>query len=482
MNILAPFVLAILVGVVGQTPAPAEAVVSALALQVTNIRPDLDPVNRARRAYPGIEYNIRAAVIGGSYPYAFELANAPEGMRVDRATGEIVWPMPRGTATPTLTVVDTAGARVTATWTINVAANGFRFVDATAGRPAKGVQCASQCGDGSLENPWKSLSDVHSNGRGGELVYFKTGTYDLAGMPRASVGTPWERVVFFENERPVVWMALPGHTPVIDFTAGAPSPALIRLRGNNVYIDGFETTRSRIIGFQFEPFRGLIGPTFRRLRMHDHGPGIDGSNSAFIMTVTSPQPANYMVVQDSEFSRLTGEAVTIKIYAQEKLLIENTKHSFSTIGIELKSDASAFTVRANTFRDIQRAAIGGNMHGNTHGEILFNDSRGGLALDLNQDGMAGAIQVARNTFFGRVQVRNTDSADGPFRIHSNVIISDDRPVNGRVNFLAVSDPSRISISDNVAGSSAERIVDADGRLIGAYAKYSGSRGHFRAAR
>ena len=99
-----------------------------------------------------------------------------------------------------------------------------------------------------------------------------------------------------------------------------------------------------------------------------------------------------------------GESVTIKIYAQRKLLIEDTVHHDATVGIELKHDVRQFTVRNNTFYRIERTGIGGNMdEAQTGGEILFNNSRTGLALDLNQNGVATKIYVYRNTFVGRVR-------------------------------------------------------------------------------
>ena len=58
-------------------------------LELTNIGPSLASNNRIYRAYPGLEYNIRAAVIGGDYPYSFTLSNAPAGMTINAQTGPI---------------------------------------------------------------------------------------------------------------------------------------------------------------------------------------------------------------------------------------------------------------------------------------------------------------------------------------------------------------------------------------------------------
>lgn len=452
-------------------------------LELTNIRAVANGHHRTARAYPGLQYNIRAAVIGGAYPYTFSLRNAPPGMTIDERRGEISWDDPQATASPTLVVVDAEGTQVTATWTIAVTSDGFRFIDALNGRNARGNGCDGGCGTGTFANPWRTIRDMYRNGRPGEFVYFRNGTYRVTDLPRVRPGSQWERVEFAEQRNPVVWLAQPGHSPLIDFAynPGVEAGPLIRLSGKDVYIDGFETINSRLIGFQFVSGEGT-GPTFRRLRMHAHGPGIDGSNASFILTTTNPQPSDYGVIQDCEFWDVTGASVTIKIYAQRKLLIEDTVHHGVTVAIELKDDVRQFIVRGNSFYDVSSTAIGGNMHeSTTEGEILFNNVRAGVALDLNQDGMAGAIHVYRNTLVGRVQVRNTDAADGPFLLSRNVIVSEDRGYRGsRVHLTDVTAPERIVLTDNVAGAPSGGLVDAAGRLQGKYARFLGTHGHLLA--
>jgi hypothetical protein len=440
-------------------------------LELTNIKPagtgGMTATNRIFRAYPGIVYNIRAAVVGGAYPFTYTLTNAPAGMAINAQTGEINWTNPQANASPTITVVDSEGTRVSATWAITVGTAGFKFVDAVNG---------SSSGNGSIGSPWRLMSDVDANAADTDIVYFRGGTYNVLNMPRTSVGTPWERVQW---HGPTIWVAYPGQSPVINlgYQAGSENGPLIRLSGANIYVDGFELTNAAIMALQIES--GDYA-TIRRCRMHDLRLGGDGTNAAFIMTVTQPTPARYMVIQDTSFYNVAPESVTIKIYGQEKLLIENTVHYNAPVGIELKNDIRQFTVRGNTMHDITQAAIGGNMHtATTNGEIVFNNSRGGLAVDLNQDGMAGQIFVQRNTFVGRVEVRSTDSADGPFRLSQNVIINSDpgTPSGSHVYHLSVTDPSRVILSNNLVGNPSDNMVDANGNLTSGYVGYIGSRGH-----
>lgn len=449
-------------------------------LEIANIRSGLGANNRIARAYPGIEYNIRAAVVGGAYPYSYLLTNAPSGMTISAQTGLISWPNPQASATPTLTVVDSEGTRVSATWTITVTSTGFRFIDGTNGRNAAGNGCSSNCGTGTAANPWRTISDMYYNGASGEFVYFRNGTYRVTDLPRTGVGGPWERVTFDEARNPVVWLAYPGERPLIDFSynPGVENAPLIRFGGSDVFVDGFETTNSRHIAFQYETGGGT-GPTFRRLRMHGLV-GVDGTNASFIMMTTTTMLAMYGVIQDSEFYGVTGVGCTIKIYAQQKLLIEDTIHHDASYAIELKDDVRQFTVRGTRVYNVVNTGIGGNMQEvGTHGEVLFNNVRAGLALDLNQNGMAGRIHAYRNTLVGRVQVRNTDSADGPFYIYNNVIVNDDAgtPSGSHVYYNQVSDPSRVIQTNNLAGYPSNNIVDANGDLTPAYSTYIGTVGY-----
>jgi hypothetical protein len=430
--------------------------------------------NRIFKAYPGIEYNIRAVVTGGAYPYSFAISGAPTGMTINAQTGEIRWPNPTGTSvTPTITITDSEGTTRTSPWTITVTTAGFKFVDAVNG---------STSGTGAINSPYRTLTDMIARSTVGEIIYFRTGTYSPLGLPRASVGTPWERVEI-ESSQPNIWIAYPGEAPVIDFgfnsSSGEPG-VLVRFPMTNMYVDGFETRNSRIIGFQVET--GSYG-VFRRLRMHDlnmNRANNDGTNSSFIMTLGG-QPgvwSRYLAIQNNEFYNAPVD-MALKIYQQWKLVIEDNLFRDLYFGTELKSDIPQFTYRANTHVRIPGRAIGGNMHvESTHGEINFNLSNtpsGEAALDINQDGMAGRIDIYRNTFVGRVQVRATDAADGPFRFYDNVIINSDS--GSHIYYMGAVDASRMMITNNLTGAPGSGIVDASGLLTSSYSQYLGVRGY-----
>jgi hypothetical protein len=187
-----------------------------------------------------------------------------------------------------------------------VGAQGFRFIDAVNGRTA------ANGGTGTLANPWRTLADMRAaSGTAGMITYFRAGTYTPEGLPAQLFPIPPGSYVFFdEPSHSVAWLAYPGDArPVIDFghTPGDMDTPVFRMRGNSIYLDGLETTRSHLMAFQISNDGvGTSAPIFRRMHMHDTGPGIDGTNSAFIMFRTG-SPMNDLVIQDSEFFRITGE-------------------------------------------------------------------------------------------------------------------------------------------------------------------------------
>ncbi len=365
-------------------------------------------------------------------------------MTINAGTGEINWPNPPSgaVATPTVTVTDSERAAVSQSWSITVSTAGFIFVDAVYGRNASNNGCTSSCGSGTRENPWRDLNDLMLNDHPSDITYFRGGVYSVQDVPssrRQSLGSVWERVVFSENPSSsvpgsVIWLGYPGETPILDFTCTAcTNSLLIRHQGSSVYMDGLETRNSNIIAFQFEPMNAAQrGGTYRRLNMHTHGPGADGTNAAFIMTVSTYPAVSYgMVIQDSTFSGITSSgAVTLKIYSSSKLLVEDTTQFNVVTALELKADVRQFTVRGNRFYNVSGTAIGGNMHGcvncnagvdlqTTRGEVLYNNVQStGIAYDVNQDGQALEVYATRNTFVGRVQLRNTDDSRRPVLLHA----------------------------------------------------------------
>jgi hypothetical protein len=474
-------------------------------------------------AYPDIEYNIRAAVIGGAFPYKYALSNAPAGMTIDAATGTIVWQKPPAgaTATPTLTVTDQEGATVSASWTIRVDPSRFLFVDAVNGRDFD----APSPGKGTIDSPYRRIRDIYSGDTAGtktiatharKIVYFKQGTYFIDGFIEdvgAYDGYSLGRMPMSDAVKPVAWLAYPGQTPTLDGRCQAAAKPLgprpcnrgvhIAFYGtaNNVYWDGLRIVNIAIHGVRTEGAGNY--QVFRRGTWTIQGPTVRSANAGMITFYASggagsPMGA-YTAIQDNVFSEIDG-GMCVELYSVQRILIEdNVCHTVYSSngfaddgGVFIKGgEMQRVTVRGNTFHDVARRAIAGNMLVLRSAEILFNrvynvrniknytadGNYNPVALEVNQNGAAGVIHIYRNTLVGRVFVYNTDAADGPFYFQQNVIVNDDPGTH--IAFENVTEASRVVVTDNLVGKPGDRIVDANGNLTGSSAAQVGRRGYQR---
>lgn len=470
------------------------------------INPGMPSGHRIFKAYPGIPYNIRAAVLGGSYPFTHTLSNAPVGMTVDVRTGEINWPNPTGTTvTPTLIVTDAEGTQVSSSWTITITTSGFRFVDAN----------ASTNGSGTLASPWNALSSVHTSSTISDIVYFRAGTYTPAGISRSNVGGVWERIEF-QPPRSSMWVAYPGETVIYDAqggVGGTPIGAFPRLVGditNPVYVDGITFLNHRNILLQLVSEGNLRWQTVRRCEFYNVYIGEDGSNGGAIMCMTdnsNVSPTYWSVFQDIYAHDNAPGA--LKMYGRFKCLMENIRNENCNVGPDVaKDNMTRWEVRGCTLRNNtgtgRDAGIYGSMNDPAYtgypfdGEVRYNLVISNTGTDtwgclINEFGRCARTDVYRNTFVnGHVGVTNLTGNgvydDGPFYWYNNVIQSADTgdkitkwtsPFGGGVSTapnVIVGSAGGAGKLDNLLGTSG--IVDANGLLQGSFrTTYLGTHGH-----
>jgi hypothetical protein len=455
--------------------------------------PTMPSGHRILFAYPGIAYNIRAVVIAGAYPYTFSLSNAPSGMTIDAASGEINWPNPQANATPTISVTDAEGTQRTASWTIAVGAGPFRFVDSASGNDSNA---------GTLAAPWRTLAGVRAGSRAGDIVYFRTGTYTTVGMPVENPASSefqpagnWQRVEFSGGVR---WLAYPGESPVYDggYQANVRQGNIVAISGsatNPVYIEGFQMRNMWHIGIQFGS-GSCDYPVFRNLAFNGPAVGVDGANSAGIMTSSAlTDPTYYAAYQ--HMSQTNAASGLVKQYSHKKHLWEEFDIRNSTLGPDQKMHVVRFEVRKSVIAATSSSEQGGffgNMQlgsggvgENSSGEFRFNlvdrrnVSAAAIALDLNQNAETLNMYVYRNTFLGAVRVRNATSGDGPFRIYQNVIVNSNSgtPAGSHITHQDVVDTSRIIPTDNLVGFPADNLVTATGALAASQDRWRGLRGY-----
>lgn len=466
---------------------PVNVYAANSALEISQPRSGLDVKNRYYKAYPGLEYNVRAAVIGGAYPFYYELLTAPTGMTINSRTGEIVWLSPGASVTPypvSLRVTDQEGTTVSVAWTITVTSDGFRFIDPVHGKSAQ------DGGDGTSGNPWKSLKDMYQGdiyasktlaGYQYQFIYFRAGTYTMDAYIEES-----GRVPLVGNLKPQVWLAYPGESPVLDLSAAMIS---IYSGGSNTYIDGLtfiNMSNGYSMGISIDS--STTNVTFRR-NVFRSLPATAGSNNQSCLFLTRAGKGSYFVAQDNAFNDI-HHAYGILGYDSDKVLIENNTlsafneggYGVSTHGIGPKMNNSYWSIRGNYSYNMNTAgSVWVDTYTDTNNiEISFNrllDS--GLPLWVGQEPVDyGKLISFRNTYVGgTVQVSNLTNSRGPVTFSYDVIVNENDVPNHITDVNDASSPSRLVVTNVLSGGSASAIVDNSGNLTAAYASLIGTHGY-----
>jgi hypothetical protein len=446
-------------------------------LEIINIKPAgtgspaIPASNRIFRAYPGIEYNIRAAVIGGLYPFTFKLTNAPAGMTVNPSTGEIIWPNPQQSAGPiTLSVTDAENTTVSTTWSINVTTNGFVFVDSK----------YSGTSTGSFSQPFKSIQEVTQNANSlsrTDILYFRGGNYRLVAFDS---WMPWTGDVTGQyaiglTKIPSNWIGFPGETVNIDGDRRY-------ITAENLWFDNLRLSNFSDYGivtesnYNYNTVRRTVWSNLEAVRSANN-------NYGFYFT-RNHGPGYYTVIQDSEFRNFKGASAIGSLYNTKKMLIEdNYIHSslgggISGInnGIAPKYYTDHLFIRGN--RVIMNSGtplawyLNSSFVETKHADISFNyfsqTGSGGVVHRWNPHGTQGRLNYYRNTAVGAVHdFRSDPCGKGPFNFYDNVFIHSTNGLNR----------SCVNYSNNLTGSLTGNVVDSSGNLTSAYGSYIGTHGY-----
>lgn len=448
----------------------AHSQASPYQLEILNIKPAgtgnpvLPATNRIFHAYPGIEYNIRAAVIGGTFPYRFSLANAPAGMTINPDTGEISWPNPaQSTGTITLRVQDSAGGVVQANWTVSVHTNGFWFVD--------GDYTGSSTG--SISQPFKSLLEMvtATQGRQTDIVYLRESArpYTVQMYPSGSIGRRYDAGFHLNSaERgargPETLLAYPGERPVIDLQN------TLWLRTDKPYFDGLTILNGG--EYSLVTIGGSNYATIRRSTWSGvQSVSSVNNNQGFVFAMNDGVGYN-SVYQDNDWSGFVGATGIGSLYYMNKLLIEdNNFHDGGFRGaipfatpIGLKVGNLNATVRRNIIQ-IPAGAEPLGMYNADSGagalDFSFNFVRRaepGVAIEFFED--PANVHMYRNTVVGDVQF-----SEGPYFVRNNVF-------QGTLTGM-----SSVTEQNNLRGNYSAGFVDARGNLTGSYTQYIGILGY-----
>ena len=453
-------------------------------LEITNIKPSgtgtpaIPATNRIFRAYPGIEYNIRAAVIGGVYPYTYDLSGEPAGMTINASTGEISWANPQsnsGTITLTVTDSDSPANQAQASWVVTVSTSGFHFINSS----------YSGTETGSLAQPYSSLNNFLTatyEGTVTDIVYFRAGTYDMVDH-----NAPNPNVMNL-SQNPRNWIAYPGESVILQGGSGEGQAQRITPAGP-VYFDGLIMRTFVDYGLFFHTEADYV--TVRRCVFDGLTPSDDVNNNyGFIHTTDTDR---YLwTIQDNEFKNWRNASALGSFYNNKKILIENN-HIHSDIaagnpsgigeakGISPKYLMAATTIRGNivdmTYGVPLSTQPNSALVGCDDFEICYNFFRkngsGSVHRWNTQDeslGGLGTLYYHRNTAIGPTHnfVSTVFYATDEFTYDKNILIHDALGID------IVSD--NVNCLDNIFNTTTTNRVDGNGELIGDYAQYIGTHG------
>ncbi len=463
---------------------PAGHYVSAkVPLQILQPFGGLDTRNRFYKAYPGVEYRVKAAVRGGAFPYFYELTTAPAGMVIDSITGEILWSNPAASAMPynvTLRVEDQEGSIQTVSWTVTVTTAGFIFVDAVNGNDGN---------DGSFANPYRTLNgwykgDKFDNTHQNDFVYYMSGTYQTRVAPIEDN----VRMACVDNNKPLVHMAYPGETPVIDVQ-----------NSYWIFYDG-----SNSVYFQGLTWENIDQPTAGNMRQHalvvestgDHvtvyrntfngglDRGLDGQNTSMLFA-SNANTGMYWAIQNNRFNNALGVDAVLAYDLENGLIAENlidTMSGSNAWGFYIKISNKNLTLRQNSsIGNVSKPLIRLDSYTTEEQqrdlEVCYNNGLGSarvLYIGNNPAG-AGRVWSYRNTWRGGyVMLHDQGGSDGPFDFERDVVMHNGAYAGG---FRMQNSASAPVVQDNLLIGTAN-LVDGDGNLMGSNrTNFLGTHGH-----
>jgi hypothetical protein len=480
--------------------------------------------------YPGITGRFFIGVGGaGKPPYTFSGSNLPSGATVDAETGEFVWVNPQTGSYPSvvLAVEDAEASTDSVTIDLDVTTTGFRFVDAVNGNNSNaGTSPAA---------PWQTLVKVHTDG-GDNYIYYYSGTYTIdPSMVTTSVnGVFFDRVHWRQSSsQPTTHIAVPGETVIFDFESDHTSPTLdgggtasdvfdyntrdggaapfLRLEGGRIYVDGitFANTFNKALDIQ-RPTSGR-GTYWINVRFEGHGHSVPvtGANKTALFF---EHPGDSLYTYSDCFVNCYWsdlQSGPFIMYDMKRPYVAFNRQDYVIGECEAGPAYKGAPIQFNDYHNYWKAwthCVGGDMSPMVattpdeaaHGEFWFThlvqtrDNPGDSCLQMNQFGQAARVWAERCTIEGEVRFLNPGTGDGPLGCTDCVVVNDGG-LSAEFEYASygssVVPPTDITIitfehslaptgTQNLAGTAAAGIIDANGLLQGAFrTAYLGLKGH-----
>lgn len=323
-------------------------------------------------AYPGIAYESRPGVVGGTFPYEYRLlgftrngaAQNSAGLSLDFRRGTVRFtPAAEGSYTVTLEIRDSGSAQQTLvrSFTIDAAASRFVFV-------APDGQDGS--GRGARALPYRTVAYAMARTTSSQAIVLRKGSY-LTGALQI-LDSKAKQILAYPDEVATLDMNKVGNISVASSTAPAPR------------IEGVDITNVKQYGIVSDPSKaGLVVRNVRFVN-GEEGPTLS-ENPAFIHGWGDNAPAwrHQFLVQDNDFGTYVGAGYATTFFDAGESLMENNQLRLGKVngGFHDKDNSQNNTYRENyiefsatnsTTSGIQVSAQANSVGVHIHHNLLVN--------------------------------------------------------------------------------------------------------------
>lgn len=460
---------------------------SRFSLEIIAPRAGLTTENVYYVAYPGLRYRLPVSVIGGAWPYFYEITSGPVGLTIGASYGNanygiMEWTTPTtGTHSVTLRVTDQGGNQTTVTYTINCGTSYFIFVDAVSGNDGTA--------DGTISLPYKTNVGWYGgtttaardsiSPHAGKTIIYRSGTYVFSDC---YVDPAVSACVLIGGKKPINYTAYPGESVSLDLsTASLSTTAQTSLIGFAHIIPRSSTinTGANILGWD----SGVTDHVIFENTV-DTGTGIVASNASFFFSRNNnPSRSSCISIISNIFNGSGNSDLMLGYFCDKLLFADNTISSNSWHGAYAKYDCNYWSIRNNAGLTTNSGSL---LNVSDYGPITYlhlsynNYKSTGSGMDYVL-GNSASLQVT-NIFSGRNtwQILNHNSQNqdiNPITINNDVMVYTDATANAHGWLLSTSVITGTYNGEECVGLNGT-FVTASGVLTGTYrTNYLGTRGH-----
>lgn len=329
---------------------PGHYETAKIPLEIIAPRAGLSTTNRYYKQYPGIAYRVPVLVLGGAWPFKYELTAAPSGMTIGSTYGStdygvINWSNPVTSGSPfsiTVKVTDQQGNTATVSYTLTVTTSGFLFLDSVNGNNANA---------GTLASPKATIDGWYKGAKYDAtyqdyFIYYRAGSYSTA--TDATEGGPVYRMPMMDV-KPKVHIAYPGET--VNQNAASGEWSFYSNSTGNVWFSGMSFASPSFNGGDRNVLIETSQPDHMFFENNFAAPtvaGVNGQNPALVMLSNGASVSSYIGFVRNVIYGTNNHDVVLG-YSTNKFVFEGNTISGNDTGhgFYAKVKNSNWSVRAN---------------------------------------------------------------------------------------------------------------------------------------